>query len=241
MFDKPVGVVVGEGVSSYVYTYGESCVIKISKPDMQNALKNEARLHAIVQKYQGIDNYVPMLDHGEDRDTYWLEFPRLQPLPKRLSEQQTLVVATRICTALASMHRHRISHCDVKQDNMMYNGTDLESCSLTDFGLMQAHIYTTNIQSAIYRPEDVAALTTTSVPWRQACASDCFALGCTLHQMATDKVARQPCDVCIKDKTLAYIISGFLVKSWKHRLSCVDALACLQSGHVGKCTFIKSA
>lgn len=221
MLADAFGAVVGEGVSSHVYAYGDSCVVKVSKPDMQDALKVEARLHNIIQKYDNTRNYVPMLDHGElTPDTYWLKFPRLHALPKQLTQDQTLVVAYRICTALASLHRHRFCHCDIKSANIMYNGKDLNSCSLIDFGLMQAHIYTTEIQSGSYRPNDVKALTSTCVPWRQACASDCFALGRTLHQFVTKKAVQHSCNV-----HLNHIITGLLNNDWKQRLTCEQAIA----------------
>lgn len=97
-----------------------------------------AQREQLFEDLSGVRNVVPMIDTGEDDDSWIIIMPRaVKSLRQHLTEgtplssEETVGVLTDVCTALADLHG-RVIHRDIKPENVLL--LDGHWC-LSDFGI----------------------------------------------------------------------------------------------------------
>ncbi len=110
------------------------------------------------------------------------------PVPKGEAE----IIANQLCAGLAEAHRSQVIHGDLKSNNVLLDrGPDGVRAVITDFGLARHWLP----QAAIQSGEAGGALDYMAPELfrgaRPSAASDIFALGVILHELAT---SRKPFD-----------------------------------------------
>jgi dual specificity tyrosine-phosphorylation-regulated kinase 2/3/4 len=173
------------------HKYGQAVAIKLlrdhakhhdqimTERDFLNRLQADDREHVIELRetfsYHGFFCFVMELGH---RDLYQLhKAQQFSPFHPKVVQ----VVARDTAAALQFVHERGIIHCDVKPENILFMGGDLQHVKLIDFGCSATagdQIYT-YIQSRFYRaPEIVIGI-------EYGPGIDVWSLGCVMCEMVT--------------------------------------------------------
>ena len=104
--------------------------------------EKEARFGAALRH----PNTVSIYERGEARDGTWyyamelLDGLNLQELVERDGPQppeRVVKILLQLCAALQETHDQGLAHRDIKQENVLLTGPDLELAKLIDFGLVE--------------------------------------------------------------------------------------------------------
>jgi len=130
-----------------------------------------------------------------DFDFFTMEFIEGQTLAERLRagplpKKEARIIATQVCAGLAEAHRHHVIHGDLKSNNILLTGgTEGTHVVITDFGLARAWL----TQEPGVMSGDIGGTPDYMAPElikgeRPSAASDIYALGVILHEVASGRV-----------------------------------------------------
>ena len=227
--------ILGEGVSGRVYRgyyRGMAVVVKLPKSrEMSTAQWREWQAHLRLPPHPNLVSFVGSLVMCDTNYLVlrWVEQGSLKSLLSQPSTSSTagwytrpyaiLRAAVDVAGALHHVHRHGLVHRDVSARNVLValSGTFV----LADLGLCQEAAEAAGA-AEVARPTALASVTralhtaTTTVPlrwcspdvlstWRFTSASDVWALGVTLWEMASG--GRLPYDECVRQSEMQQLLT----------------------------------
>jgi len=185
-----LGRLLGEGASARVYAAaGRDLVVKVLKPELardpvaRTRFLREARAAARVAH----PRLVPVLDHGENRETVWLTLPYLSggSLAERLRRGPldrggVVALAEDVAGGLDALHAAGIVHRDLKPSNILFDG--FGNAFVADFGLAKDLSWTgvTGTGALLGTPHYLAPEVIAGA--EPSAASDLYAFGCVLWE-----------------------------------------------------------